>query len=175
MISSTLDRLIRVIPDWPIPGVMFQDLTGVFADPQGLAAVTKALAEPFAELEIDLVAGMEARGFIVGATVASFLGVGFVPLRKPGKLPGAKHSVEYSLEYGTATLEVHHQDIPENSRVLIVDDVLATGGTAKAAVVLIEQCNAEVVGLSFILALEFLQGHQLLSDHTIRSLKTITA
>lgn len=175
MISSTLDRLIRVIPDWPIPGVMFQDLTGVFADPEGLAAVTKALAEPFAGLEIDVVAGMEARGFIVGATVAQYLGVGFVPLRKPGKLPGAKHSVEYSLEYGTATLEVHHEDVPANSRVLIVDDVLATGGTAQAAVSLIEQCDAHVVGLSFILALGFLEGHRLLAEHTIHSLRTISA
>lgn len=175
MSQSALERLIRVIPDWPIPGVMFQDLTGVFADPEGLAEITADLAKPFAGQQIDVVAGMEARGFIVGATVAQHLGVGFVPLRKPGKLPGATHSVEYALEYGTAALHVHHQDVDAGARVLIVDDVLATGGTAKAAIDLIKLCGAEVVGLSFILALDFLGGHNLLGDHTIHSLKTISA
>lgn len=175
MSSSALDRLIRVIPDWPISGVMFQDLTGVFADPQGLSEITSELAKPFKDQDIDLVAGMEARGFIIGATVAQLLGVGFVPLRKPGKLPGNTHSVEYDLEYGKAALQVHHEDVPARSRVLIVDDVLATGGTAKAAVDLVELCQAEVVGLSFILALDFLGGHKALDGHTIHSLKTISA
>ena len=175
MSKSALDRLIRVIPDWPIEGVMFQDLTGVFADPQGLSEITSQLAQPFRDLHIDLVVGMEARGFIIGATVAQLLGVGFVPLRKPGKLPGKTHDVQYSLEYGTASLQVHHEDVPAQSRVLIVDDVLATGGTAKAAIDLVKLCNAEVVGLSFVLALEFLGGHKLLEGHTIHSLKTISA
>lgn len=175
MTTNPLDRLTRVIPDWPIEGVSFQDLTGVLADGEGLAYVARELAAPFRDAHVAVVAGMEARGFIVGTAVARELGVGFVALRKAGKLPGPVHSAEYDLEYGTATIEVHHQDVPSGTRVLLIDDVLATGGTAQAAVELIERCGGEVVGLGFILALDFLGGTSRLAAHRVHSLRTITA
>ena len=174
MTINPLDRLTRVISDWPIEGVSFQDLTGVLADPEGLRYVSQELALAFQDAEIDVVAGMEARGFIVGTAVARELGLGFVPLRKAGKLPGPVHSQEYELEYGTATIEVHHQDVPAGSRVLLIDDVLATGGTAEAAVRLVERCGGVVVGLGFILALDFLGGASRLVGHRIHSLRTIS-
>ena len=117
---------------------------------------------------------MEARGFIVGTAVARELGVGFVALRKAGKLPGPVHSADYALEYGTATIEVHHQDVPTSARVLVIDDVLATGGTAVAAVEVLEKCGATVVGLGFILALDFLGGTSRLGRHTVHTLRTIS-
>ncbi|MCX6403287.1 MAG: adenine phosphoribosyltransferase [Actinobacteria bacterium] len=172
---SALDRLIRVIPDWPSQGVTFQDLTGVLADSQGLREITEELAAPFANQKIDVVAGMEARGFIVGAAVARQLDVGFIALRKAGKLPGIVHSATYALEYGTATLQVHQEDVKAGTRVLIIDDVLATGGTAKAAAQLIESGGAEVVGFGFILALDFLNGSEKISQYPIHSLRTIYA
>ncbi len=171
---NPLDRLTRVIPDWPIEGVSFQDLTGVLADGEGLRYVSEQLVAGFADVEFDVVAGMEARGFIVGAAVARERGVGFVPLRKAGKLPGPVHSQEYELEYGTATIEVHHADVPAGTRVLLIDDVLATGGTAEAAVRLVERCGGEVVGLGFILSLEFLGGASRLAGRRIHSLRTIS-
>ena len=172
---SALDRLIRVIPDWPEPGVMFQDLTGVIADGAGLAEVVDDLVAGFADSKIDVVAGMEARGFIVGAAVAQRLGVGFVALRKAGKLPGPVHQAVYTLEYGEATLEVHQADIAAGSSVLLIDDVLATGGTAQAAISLVEQCQASVVGLGFVLGLDFLGGRQRLDGHMVHVLRTISA
>lgn len=175
MTTNPLDRLTRVIPDWPVEGVSFQDLTGVLADGEGLRYVAEELARPFREAGITVVAGMEARGFIVGVAVARELGVGFIALRKAGKLPGPVHAAEYSLEYGTATIEVHPHDVPAGSRVLIIDDVLATGGTAAAAVDLIQRCEAEVAGLGFILALDFLGGTSRLEGQQIHSLRTITA
>lgn len=174
MSTNPLDRLTRVIPDWPVAGVSFQDLTGVLADGEGLAFVAQELAAPFRDAGITLVAGMEARGFIVGTAVARELGVGFVALRKAGKLPGPVYAADYELEYGTATIEVHHQDVPASARVLLIDDVLATGGTAGAAVDLIERCGATVVGLGFILALDFLGGTSRLERHTIHALRTIS-
>ncbi len=175
MTTPALERLIRVIPDWPTPGVMFQDLTGVLASAEGLAEVSQALAQPFRDSHIDVVAGMEARGFIVGTAVARELGTGFVALRKAGKLPGAVHSATYELEYGTATLQVHQADIAPGSRVLLIDDVLATGGTAAAAVSLVEMCSAEVVGLGVVMTLEFLSGREKLSSIQIHSLRSITS
>lgn len=172
---SALDRLIRVIPDWPSQGVSFQDLTGVLADAQGLREISQDLAAPYRDKQIDVVAGMEARGFIVGAAVARELGVGFIALRKAGKLPGIVHSATYALEYGTATLQVHQEDVKPNTRVLIIDDVLATGGTAKAAAQLIESGGAEVVGFGFILALDFLEGAKKISQYPIHTLRTIYA
>lgn len=174
MSTNPLDRLTRVIPDWPVEGVSFQDLTGVLADAEGLAYIAEELAAPFRDAGITLVAGMEARGFIVGTAVARELGVGFVALRKAGKLPGPVHSADYELEYGTATIEVHHHDVPSSARVLVIDDVLATGGTAVAAVELIEKCGASVVGLGFILALDFLGGTSRLGRHTVHALRTIS-
>lgn len=170
---SALDRLIRVIPDWPSQGVSFQDLTGVLADSEGLREISKDLAEPFKDQKIDVVAGMEARGFIVGAAVARELGVGFIALRKAGKLPGIVHSATYALEYGTATLQVHQEDVKPGTRVLIIDDVLATGGTARAAAQLIESGGAQVVGFGFILALDFLDGKSKISQYPIHTLRTI--
>jgi adenine phosphoribosyltransferase len=172
---SALDRLIRVIPDWPSQGVSFQDLTGVLADADGLREISEELAKPFLEQKIDVVAGMEARGFIVGAAVARELGVGFIALRKAGKLPGIVHSATYALEYGTATLQVHQEDVKPGTRVLIIDDVLATGGTARAAAQLIESGGAEVVGFGFILALDFLDGGDKISQYPIHTLRTIYA
>ena len=174
MDAPSLERLIRVIPDWPTPGVIFQDLTGVLASAEGLAEVSMALAKPFLDANIDVVAGMEARGFIVGTAVARELGTGFVALRKAGKLPGEVHSTSYELEYGTATLQVHKEDIPAGSRVLLIDDVLATGGTAKAAAELVELCRAEVVGLGVILSLEFLNGREKLGSLPIHALRNVT-
>ena len=174
MEAPSLERLIRVIPDWPTRGVMFQDLTGVLASATGLAEVSAALAAPFRGAQVDVVAGMEARGFIVGTAVARELGTGFVALRKAGKLPGEVHSTSYDLEYGSATLQVHKEDIPAGSRVLLIDDVLATGGTAKAAAELIAMASAHVVGLGVILSLEFLEGRSKLDGVTIHALRNIT-
>jgi adenine phosphoribosyltransferase len=171
---NSLETLIRVVPNWPSPGVMFQDLTGVLADAEGLREVTENLAKPFLNSGVDLVAGMEARGFIVGTSVARALNVGFLAMRKAGKLPGDVHQAIYTLEYGEATLEVHKEDIKAGMRVLIIDDVLATGGTALAAAQLVERANAEVVGFGFVLDLEFLGGREKLKSYTIHSLKTIT-
>ncbi len=172
---SALDRLIRVIPDWPSQGVSFQDLTGVLADAEGLQEISVELAAPYSDLNIDVVAGMEARGFIVGAAVARELGVGFIALRKAGKLPGIVHSATYALEYGTATLQVHQEDVKPGTRVLIIDDVLATGGTARAAAQLIESGGAQVVGFGFILTLDFLNGEEKISQYPIHTLRTIYA
>lgn len=170
-----LDKLIRVIPDWPIPGVMFQDLTGVLADGDGLSQIGKDLADAFSDSKIDVVAGMEARGFIVGTTVARELGVGFLAVRKAGKLPGAVHSTTYDLEYGTAELQIHQADLQPGMKVLIIDDVLATGGTAAATAELISRTGAEVVGLGFVLELDFLNGASKLEGHRIHSLRVVTA
>lgn len=170
-----LDKLIRVIPDWPIPGVMFQDLTGVLADGAGLSQIGKDLAAAFNDTQIDVVAGMEARGFIVGTTVARELGVGFLAVRKAGKLPGAVHSTTYDLEYGTAELQIHQADLKPGMKVLIIDDVLATGGTAAATVELISRTGAEVIGLGFVLELAFLNGAAKLQDQRVHSLRVVTA
>lgn len=168
-----LDKLLRVIPDWPIPGVMFQDLTGVLADGEGLQVIGSDLAAAFADVEIDVVAGMEARGFIVGTSVARELGVGFLAVRKAGKLPGAVHSTSYELEYGTAELQIHQADLEPGMKVLIIDDVLATGGTAAATAELISRTGAEVVGLGFVLELAFLNGAEKLQNHRVHSLRVI--
>ncbi|MEY3407245.1 MAG: hypothetical protein RL038_306 [Actinomycetota bacterium] len=171
---SALDRLLRVIPDWPIPGVMFQDLTGVLADGEGLREIGADLAAAFSDVEIDVIAGMEARGFIVGTSVARELGVGFLAVRKAGKLPGAVHSTSYELEYGTAELQIHQADLAPGTKVLIIDDVLATGGTAAATAELISRTGAEVVGLGFVLELAFLNGAEKLTNHRVHSLRVIS-
>lgn len=169
-----LDQLLRVIPDWPIPGVMFQDLTGVLADGEGLRTIGADLAAAFADVQVDVVAGMEARGFIVGTSVARELGVGFLAVRKAGKLPGAVHTTSYELEYGTAELQIHQADLQPGTRVLIIDDVLATGGTAAATAELISRTGAEVVGLGFVLELAFLGGAAKLENHRVHSLRVIS-
>jgi adenine phosphoribosyltransferase len=153
-----LSELIRTVPDFPQPGVQFRDLTPLLADRAAMRETVAALIAPFRGVAIDAVAGMEARGFVFGALAAWELGTGFVPLRKPGKLPAAVEAVSYALEYGRATLEVHRDALAGGRRVLLVDDVLATGGTAAASVELLERLGAELVGCAFVLELTALHG-----------------
>lgn len=155
-----LRTLIRDIPDFPKPGVVFKDITPLLADGESFKMATDAMAAPFASERVDRVVAIESRGFILGAPVAQQLGAGFVPVRKPGKLPSRTHGVDYDLEYGTDRLEMHADAWPFRSepRVLIVDDVLATGGTAEATCRLVESLGAQVVGFSFLVALTFLPG-----------------
>lgn len=164
-------RLIRDVPDYPQPGVMFKDITPLLADPAGFAAVIDALAA--GHDGIDKVAGIEARGFILAAPVACRLGVGFVPVRKKGKLPGPTYSETYELEYGTATVEVHVDAFRPGDRVLMIDDVLATGGTAAATAQLIRRSHAEVVSFNVLIELGFLGGRARLTDLDIRPLLQI--
>lgn len=152
--------LIRTIPDWPTPGVQFKDLTPALADAEALFDIVESLAEPFVEEDITHIVAMEARGFILGAPVAVVLNAGFIPLRKPGKLPAATFAESYELEYGTNELHMHVDAIDATSRVLIVDDVLATGGTAGAAERLIAAAGATVVGSAYVLELGFLGGRK---------------
>jgi adenine phosphoribosyltransferase len=165
-----LRGLIRDIPDHPEPGVVFKDITPLLADPKGLAVTVAAITDRFAGAGIDHVVGIEARGFIFGAPVAHALGAGFVPVRKPGKLPWQTRGEEYALEYGTDRLEMHLDALEPGNRVLIVDDVLATGGTAGAAARLVEQSDAVVVGLAFVIELGFLGGRGKLGEREIVSL-----
>jgi adenine phosphoribosyltransferase len=159
-----LRALIREIPDFPEPGVGFKDITTLLSDPAGFATTVDLLAGPFRDEGVELVVGIEARGFVFSAPVAHALGAGLVPIRKPGKLPSAIDSVTYELEYGGGTLEIHADAIPSGSRCLIVDDVLATGGTARAGVELVERQGGVVVGLAFLAELAFLGGRQRLGS-----------
>ena len=153
-----LTKLIRDIPDFPKPGVLFRDITPLLADPQGLALSIELLANPFRGKGIDVVVGAESRGFIFGTAVACCLSAGFGLIRKPGKLPRQRVSMPYSLEYGTNTLEMHEDDIRRGQRVLICDDVLATGGTMKASVDLVEKLGGEVAGVAVLIELAGLGG-----------------
>ncbi len=161
---------IRDIPDFPKPGILFKDLTPLLRDPVALNVAIEALAEPFRDAGVTAVAGMEARGFIFGTLVAAALGVGFVPLRKPGKLPAATHSVAYDLEYGSATLEIHRDALDASDRVLLVDDLMATGGTAAASLALVRLTGATVLGCAFVIELDFLNGRAALGDCRVHSL-----
>ncbi len=163
---------VRDIPDFPQPGVIFKDITPLLGDAAAFTFVVDRLAEHFAGQQVTKVVGIEARGFIVAAPVAHRLGAGFVPVRKPGKLPWAIEAQEYELEYGTDLLEVHRDAVHPGERVVIVDDVIATGGTAAAAVRLVERLGGEVVGLGFIIELAFLGGAQRLEGHDQVSLLT---
>ncbi|GAB3927404.1 adenine phosphoribosyltransferase [Microlunatus endophyticus] len=165
--------LIRDIPDFPTPGVVFKDITPLIGSPGGFAAVVHDLATKV-PADIDVVVGMEARGFIFGAPVALSLGTGFVPVRKPGKLPGEVITTEYELEYGTNSLSVHRDAIPDGSRVLIVDDVLATGGTIAATARLIKELGATLVAVAVVLELDFLKGRQFLSEQGIEDVIALT-
>lgn len=167
-VAAMLRRLVRDVPDYPQPGVIFKDITPLLADPEGFAATIGALAS--GHDSIDKVAGIEARGFILAGPVAYRLGVGFVPVRKSGKLPGPTHAETYDLEYGTATVEVHVDAFAPGDRVLMIDDVLATGGTAAATVQLIRRAGAEVVSLGVLIELGFLGGRARLPGLDIRSL-----
>lgn len=163
--------LVTDVPDHPRPGVVFKDITPLLADAETFAAVVRHVAAN-APRPVDLVVGMEARGFIFGAPVAVELGAGFVPVRKEGKLPGRTLSGAYELEYGSAVLEVHADAVTPGARVLVVDDVLATGGTAAATVDLLERCGAEVVGLAFLMELTFLHGRDALAGRELDVLLT---
>lgn len=165
-----LEAYIRDIPDWPKPGVMFKDITPLLADPEAFRACIDALAAPYSDKGITKVLGAEARGFILGGALAYHLGAGFIPARKPGKLPWSTTSAEYSLEYGTNTLEMHVDAVGPGDRVLIIDDVLATGGTAAAKAALVTLAGAEVAGFAFLMELDFLHGREKLGDLPITSL-----
>ncbi len=167
-----IDELVRLVPDYPEPGILFRDITPLLADAPAFAAVIDAIAAAV-DGPVDLVAGMEARGFLFAAPVALALGAGVLPVRKAGKLPGPTASQSYALEYGTATIEVHPDTIPAGARVLVIDDVLATGGTAAATVELLERCGAVVVGLAFLVELEALRGREQLGGHPIDVLVTV--
>jgi adenine phosphoribosyltransferase len=169
---ARLRSLIRDVPDFPKPGILFRDITPLLADGDALRAAVDAMAAPFRDERIERVAGIESRGFILGAGVATALGAGFIPIRKPGKLPSTVTSVEYALEYGTDRLEVHADCAGAETRVLIVDDVLATGGTARAACELIERVGARVVGISVLMILDFLRGRDRLAGRRIETLMT---
>ncbi|MBO0802816.1 MAG: adenine phosphoribosyltransferase [Nocardiopsaceae bacterium] len=167
---------VRDVPDYPQPGVLFKDITPLLADPEAFGAVVDALASLFAEGEVgpvNKVAGIEARGFILAAPVALAIGAGFVPIRKKGKLPAATHAESYQLEYGSATIEVHTDAFASGDRVLIVDDVLATGGTARATANLVARTGAELAGVAVLMELSFLDGRAALDGIDLRSLVTI--
>jgi adenine phosphoribosyltransferase len=164
MLPEDLKRRIRDIHDWPKKGVMFHDITPLLADPRALALSIELLANPFRGHNIDLVVGAESRGFIFGTAVACAISAGFGLVRKPGKLPHKTISKTYDLEYGTDTLEMHADAVIEGQRVLIVDDVLATGGTMKACIDLVEQLGGEVAGVAVLIELEFLNGRDKLGD-----------
>ncbi|MBP2024956.1 adenine phosphoribosyltransferase [Peptoniphilus stercorisuis] len=165
-----LSTKIRAIYDYPIPGIIFRDITTLLRDKEAFPEAIDQLVETAKDKEIDLVVGVEARGFIVGAPVAYKLGCGFVPVRKPGKLPSDKISATYELEYGTDSVEMHSDAIKKGQRVLVVDDLLATGGTSKAVVELIERLGGEVVGLSFLIELVDLHGKDKLEGYEINSI-----
>lgn len=167
-----VDALLRTVPDFPEPGVQFRDIMPLLADAEAFADVVAAFVAD-APGPVDLVAGMEARGFLLAAPVATALGAGVVPVRKAGKLPGPVASATYDLEYGSATVEVQPFTIPSGARVLVVDDVLATGGTAAATVDLLERCGAQVAGLSFLVELEALGGRALLPHRRVDALLTL--
>jgi adenine phosphoribosyltransferase len=170
-VADLIAAHIRDVPDYPQPGVVFKDITPLLAEPAAFAAVVDALAASFGP--VDKVAGIEARGFIFAAPVAYRTGAGFVPVRKKGKLPSATFAQEYKLEYGTATVEVHQDAFEPGDRVLIVDDVLATGGTARATASLVERSSAEVAGIAVLMELSFLNGRSALSGLDVRALLTV--
>jgi adenine phosphoribosyltransferase len=165
-----LRSLIRDVPDFPKPGIVFKDITTLTKDPEGLRASVDAIAERYADAGVDLVVGIEARGFVFGAAVAYKMGVGFVPARKPGKLPAQTVSAEYELEYGTDSIEIHRDAIGKGQRVLIVDDLLATGGTAAAAAELVSGLGGEIVAIAFLVDLAFLKGRDKLAGYEVFSL-----
>jgi len=170
LVVPDLKKLIRAVPDFPKPGILFYDITTLLKDKTGLKIVIDALAGHYRDAAIDVVLGIEARGFIFGPALAYALGTGFVPVRKPKKLPAEIVSVEYQLEYGFDSLEIHKDAIERGQRVLIVDDVLATGGTACAVAKLVEKLGGRVAGLGFVLELLFLNGRAKLSGHDVYSL-----
>jgi adenine phosphoribosyltransferase len=179
-LHEQIETLIRDVPDFPQPGIVFKDISPLLADHDGLTAVVRALAaagraggDVAGEPTVDKVVGIEARGFILAAPVALHLGTGFVPIRKKGKLPGPTHEVSYALEYGEATLEMHQDAIETGDRVLLIDDVLATGGTVNAARELVEACGGHVAGVAVLMELSFLPGRDALGNLPLTSLHVV--
>ena len=166
-----LKEKIRTIPDFPKPGIQFRDITTLLTDPQAFKTVVERFVEHYQDEQIDLVVGVESRGFIIGAPLALRLEKGFIPVRKAGKLPGPIHGVEYDLEYGTDRVEVHQDAIPSGSRVLMVDDLLATGGTIEGSLRLVEKAGGVIAGYAFVIELIDLKGRNRL-NHPIFSLVT---
>jgi len=165
-----LKKYIRSIPDWPKEGILFRDITPLLADPVALTTATEALCADFQGTGIEYVAAVEARGFIFGAAVAEKLGAGFVPIRKKGKLPSKTESITYDLEYGTDTLEVHIDAVKNQAKVLMVDDLLATGGTMASACKLIEKIGGQVAGIAFLIELSALGGRDKIADYNIKTI-----
>jgi adenine phosphoribosyltransferase len=168
-LERRVKRLVRDIPDYPKPGILFKDITPLLANADAFTATTNAMADAFIDADITHVVAIESRGFILGGPIAQRLGVGFIPVRKPGKLPAVTRSDRYELEYGTDILEIHADACEAGSRALIVDDVLATGGTADATGRLVEALGATVVGFSFLIALSFLPGRQRLAGRRVHT------
>lgn len=164
-----IETLIRAIPDFPIPGILFRDITPLLADRAGFKATIDLFVDRFRDARVEAVVGIEARGYMLGAPVAHALGAGFIPVRKPGKLPGQKYSEEYALEYGTNTLEIHADAVGHGHRVLVVDDLLATGGTIAATLRLLQKLGAEVVGTAVLIELEALGGRAALDGVDVTS------
>jgi len=165
-----LKKLIREVPDFPKKGILFYDITTLLKDKTGFATLIDALSEHYLEKKVDLIIGIEARGFIFGPALAYRLNAGFVPVRKPRKLPAETAKVTYDLEYGTDTLEIHKDAVQKGQRVVIVDDLLATGGTAKACAQLVESIDGEVAGMAFAVELDFLKGRERLATYDVFSL-----
>lgn len=167
--SGDLRALVRNVVDFPKAGIIFRDITPLLADHAGLAEAMRAMAAPFKQQKIDVVVGAESRGFIFGTAIALELGCGFVPVRKPGKLPSATISKEYGLEYGTDKLEIHTDAIKPGQAVLMADDLLATGGTMKACCEMVEQLGGKIAAITFLIELSFLGGRKVLGDYPIHS------
>lgn len=168
--NQQLEDLIIDVPDFPKKGIIFKDITPLLAEASAIKSVANQMAQPFIKKRIDYIVGLEARGFIVGALVAHVLNVGFIPIRKTGKLPRATIKTTYELEYGSEILEIHKESFNKNkTNILIVDDVLATGGTAQAAADLVKKCGGKIVGFSFLIEIKKLQGRETLQDDTIKS------
>jgi len=168
--ESLMKQIIRDVPDFPAPGVMFRDITPVLQDAKAFKEVIDSMVECAAPMKPDVIVGIESRGFVLGTPIALELGVGFVPVRKAGKLPADTLKAEYALEYGTNAVEIHRDAIEPGMRVVIIDDLLATGGTAKAAVDLVEQLGGKVAGLTFLIELEFFHGREPLNDYEVCTL-----
>lgn len=168
--ADWLKSKIRDIPDFPKPGIVFKDVTTLLKDPEAFTFTVEALASKSGSLKPDYIVGVEARGFIVGSAVAHLLGVGFIPIRKPGKLPYQVERVTYELEYGTDTVEIHTDAVTKGDRVVLLDDLLATGGTAGGALSLLEKLGSEVVGTGFVVELSFLEGRKRLNQSEVFSL-----
>ncbi len=168
-VTAQIESLIRAIPDFPIPGILFRDITPLLADREGFKTTIDLFVQQYKDANVEAVVGIEARGYMLGAPVAYALGAGFVPVRKPGKLPGEKFSEEYALEYGTNTLEIHADAVGHGHRVLVVDDLLATGGTIAATLRLLEKLGANVVGTAVLIELEALNGRAALNGAPLTS------